>query len=99
MSAQMDLLDWNPPCQVIAFPLTARIGRIREVASKMLAKSTDRHAESYRDQVTTGLLGHLTRLGIPEPEQDEQIGAFWSAVQAEIFRQTYCGSQPGGSAA
>ncbi|AZO39644.1 MAG: hypothetical protein EOS81_10680 [Mesorhizobium sp.] len=96
----MNLLDWNPPCQVIAFPLVSRVGRIREVATKMLAKSTDRHAESYRDQVTTGLLGHLGRLGISESEQDEQLGAFWAAVQAEIIRQTYQGGQqPGGSAA
>ncbi|PBB20564.1 hypothetical protein CK219_05350 [Mesorhizobium sp. WSM4313] len=94
----MELLDWNPGCHVIAFPLIRRIGRIREVAGKMLAKSTDRHAESYRDQVTTGLLGHMTRLGIPEREQDEQLGAFWAAVQAEIIRQTYQ-QRPGGNAA
>ena len=99
MSAQMDLLDWNPPCQVIAFPLVSRVGRIREVAAKVLAKSTDRHAESYRDQVTTGLLGHLGRLGIPEAEQDQQLGQFWSAVEAEIIRQTYQGQRPGGNAA
>ncbi|UCI33220.1 DUF6074 family protein [Mesorhizobium sp. B4-1-4] len=95
MSAQMELLDWNRGCHVIAFPLIRRLGRIREVASKMLTKSTDRHAERYRDQVTTGLLGHMTRLAIPEREQDEQLGAFWSAVQAEIARLTY-GNRPGG---
>jgi hypothetical protein len=93
-------MNRNPdPCDVVAFPLIRRIGKIRDVASKMLAKSTDRHAESYRDQVTTGLLGHLTRLGISEREQDEQIGAFWSAVQAEMIRLTYRGQRPGGSAA
>ncbi|MER8653450.1 DUF6074 family protein [Mesorhizobium sp. M0847] len=99
MTAQMDLLDWNPPCHVIVFPLVRRIGKVRDVARKMLDKSTDRHAESYRDQVTTGLLGHMTRVGIPEQEQDEQLGAFWSAVDAEMTRLTYRGSRPDGNAA
>lgn len=90
----------NPDlCAVIVFPLVRRIGKIRDVARKMLDKSTDRHAESYRDQVTTGLQGHLTRVGIPEQEQDEHLGAFWSAVDAEMTRLIYRGSRPGGSAA
>lgn len=96
---QPSLFDWTPPCRVIAFPLIHRVGKIRDVASKMLAKSTDRHAESYRDQVTTGLLGHLARLGMPEHERDEQLGAFWTAVDIEIIRLTYRGSRPGGNAA
>ncbi|RUZ74540.1 hypothetical protein EN943_23590 [Mesorhizobium sp. M7A.F.Ca.US.006.01.1.1] len=77
--------------------LVRRIGKVRDIARKMLDKSTDRHAECYRYRVTTGLLGHMSRIGIPEQEQDEQLGAFWSAVQAEII-QTYQ-RQPGGSAA
>ncbi|RWC23230.1 MAG: hypothetical protein E5V21_22020 [Mesorhizobium sp.] len=77
------------PCQVIAFPLILRVGKIRDVATKMLAKSTDRHAESYRDQVTAALLCHLSRIGIPQGEQDKQLTTFWSAVQTEIIRQSY----------
>lgn len=88
------------PCDVIVFPLVKRVGKVRDVAGKMLSKSTDRHAESYRDQVTSALLNHLARVGVPEHEQDEQLGAFWSAVQAEMIRLTYRGGQrPGGSAA
>ncbi|UVC17580.1 DUF6074 family protein [Mesorhizobium onobrychidis] len=86
-------------CNVIVFPLVRRVGKVRDVARKMLDKSTDRHADSYRDQVTTALLGHMTRVGIPDQEQDEQLGAFWSAVDAEMTRQTYRGSRPGDSAA
>ncbi|MER8829141.1 DUF6074 family protein [Mesorhizobium sp. M0938] len=46
-----------------------RVGKVRDVAGKMLAKTTDRHAESYRDQVTLALLNPLTRLGVSEYEQ------------------------------
>lgn len=79
--------------------MVKRVGRIRSTAEKMLAKTTERHAESYRDQVTSALLNQLDRLGIPEHEQDEQLGQFWAAVQAEIIRLTYRGQRPGGSAA
>ncbi|QND57879.1 DUF6074 family protein [Mesorhizobium huakuii] len=95
----LPLFRWQPVgVEVIPFPLIRRVGKIRDVASKMLAKSTDRHAESYRDQVTTGLVGHLNRLGIPEQERDEQLGQFWSAVQSEIIRLTYTGHHAGDAA-
>ena len=34
------------------FPLDKRIGKIRSTATKMLAKTTDRHAAFYREQVS-----------------------------------------------
>ncbi|MER8810363.1 DUF6074 family protein [Mesorhizobium australicum] len=36
----------------------------------------------------------LARAGIPEDEQNEQLGAFWSEVQLEMIRLTCRGSQP-----
>ncbi|RUV69094.1 MAG: hypothetical protein EOR30_24120 [Mesorhizobium sp.] len=82
-------MTYTEPCQVIAFPLIRRMGKIRDVATKMLAKSTDRHAESYRDQVTAALLSHLTRIGVPQAQQGKQLTTFWAAVQTEIIRQSY----------
>jgi hypothetical protein len=76
---QMNLLDWNPPCQVVAFPLINRVGRIREVAEKLNAKSLAA-ANFYERQVTEGLLAHLDRLGVDEAEQDRQIACFWDEV-------------------
>ncbi|WP_165778362.1 DUF6074 family protein [Mesorhizobium wenxiniae] len=29
---QLELLDWNPPCLVIAFPMAKRVGKVRRVA-------------------------------------------------------------------
>ncbi|MGX9180912.1 hypothetical protein [Mesorhizobium sp. BHbdii] len=26
---QLELLDWNPPCLVIAFPMAKRVGKVR----------------------------------------------------------------------
>ncbi|UDL87041.1 DUF6074 family protein [Mesorhizobium sp. PAMC28654] len=93
------LFAWQPVAKVIVFPMIKRVGKIRTTAANMLAKSTDRHAEFYRDQVTTALLKQMAKAGILEAEQDEQLGAFWSAVQVEIIRLAYRGSQPGGTAA
>ncbi|TIP85187.1 MAG: hypothetical protein E5X58_34920, partial [Mesorhizobium sp.] len=80
----------------ILFPMGRRVGRIRSTAEKMIAKPTDRAAESYRDQVTDGLLRQMANAGIPDDEQDVHLGAFWSAVQAEIIRLTYRNNRPGG---
>lgn len=97
------LFDWRPPpapaCSVIPFPLVRRRGKIRDVAQKLLTKTTDRHVESYQQQVSDALLNHLDRLGVAEHDQDEQLRAFWSAVEIEVTRLTYRGRRPGGDAA
>jgi hypothetical protein len=74
----MNLLDWNPPCRILAFPLASRIGRIREVASKLHEKSTERAVDHYRRQVTEGMIGHLDRLGAGF------IGTDWRAVAKHV---------------
>jgi hypothetical protein len=94
---QMNLLDWSPPCQVIAFPLIHRVGRIREVAEKLNAKSLAA-ANFYERQVTEGLMAHLDRLGVDEAEQDRQLACFWDAVCLERARLS-CSRHPGGDAA
>ena len=66
---------------------------MRDVAARTLAKPTPRAAQSYRDQVTDAMIRQMTNAGFREAEQDEQLGAFWSAVQAEIARRTYHGQR------
>lgn len=85
--------------QVIIFPMERRTGRIRHVAVKMLAKTTDRAASSYRDQVIAALLKHLNRMGASDAERSQQLVAFWRAVQAEMFRLASTGHRTGGDAA
>ncbi len=74
------------PCQVIPFPLTRRVTKVRVVAAKIMDKATDRQAEAYRNQVADGLFRHLAKIGVPEDEQDEQVGAFFTAVELELSR-------------
>lgn len=95
---QLDLLSWNPPTRILTFPLKKRVGKIRAVAEKMLAKPTERAAEAYRNQVTDALLRQLARTGVPEAEQDEELGAFWEAVRVEILRRCYANRDSGGAA-
>lgn len=95
----LPLLTRQPPnCQLLAFPLNRQVGKVRDVARKLLDKSTDRHADYYRGQVTDALMKRLTKIGIPEHLQDEQIGVFWSAVELELARLSYRGQRPGGAA-
>jgi hypothetical protein len=87
--AGLPLFAWEPPCKVIAYPLGNRTGKVRDVARKLIDKTTDRHAEYYRKQVTQGLIVQLEKIGLSETEQDEQIGAFWCKVEQEALRLTY----------
>ena len=96
----LPLFAWTPPCKMIVFPMGNRVGRIRDVASKMLGKTTQRSADHYYRQVTEAMEQQLGRLGLPEIEVDEQIGAFWVAVDQEITRLVFqqTGDFPGGAA-
>ena len=88
--ADLPLFSWIPPRRVIVFPMKNRVGRVKNVAARMLAKTTERHAEFYREQVTSALVASLKRLGIADAEHGEHLIAFWSAVDAEMVRLRYC---------
>lgn len=95
----LPLFAWRTPTgEVIAFPLERQRGKVTETARKLLAKSTDKHADFYRGQVTEALEKRLLRMGISDHLIDEQIGAFWTAVEWEMARLTYRGQRPGGAA-
>lgn len=94
MHTDLPLFAWQPPCELIAFPMVNRVGKIRDVAAKLLDKSTDRHAEYYRVQVEDGLIRQFERLSLSHTEIDHQLRSFWSKVDEEVVRLTY---QPGGA--
>jgi hypothetical protein len=83
--------DVQPSRGVIVFPMGKQIGHIRNAATKMLDKPTDRAAAFYRDQVTDALRKQLDRAGIPAGERDGHLCEFWQSVRAEMVRLTYCG--------
>lgn len=100
MTSDLPLFAWSPPaCTITSFPLNRQKGKIRDVAAKLLDKTTERHAAYYRCQVGEAMARRLTRFGICQHEQERQLAAFWSAVDVEIARLTYRGQRPGGSAA
>ncbi|NEJ57500.1 DUF6074 family protein [Rhizobium ruizarguesonis] len=96
----LPLFAWQPPCKIVAFPMVARVGKIRDVARKLASKTTDRHADHYVSLITEGLQVQFSKIGIPEHEQDEQIGAFWTKVDQEVARISYrgTGNNPRGAA-
>lgn len=75
-------------CQFIPFPVVRRIGKIRDVAAKMLQKRSARHAAYYREQVTEALVGQLKKIHLPKDEQGELVEEFWLEVEREVFRQS-----------
>ncbi|WP_185928131.1 DUF6074 family protein [Mesorhizobium sp. M6A.T.Ce.TU.016.01.1.1] len=47
---QLEVLDWNPPCLVIAFPMAKRVGKVRRVA-EVLSVKRGAAATNYWKQV------------------------------------------------
>ncbi|MEP7452420.1 DUF6074 family protein [Phyllobacterium sp. SB3] len=80
----MSKVESSVSCQIVPFPLTRRLATVRDVAAKLKEKN-DRHAEAYRNRIADELFEHLARIGLSEDEQDEQVGAFFSAVELEMF--------------
>ena len=89
---ELPLFAWQPPaCEILPFPMSKRTGKIRDVAAKLLAKSTERHADYYRKQVNESLAAGFERIGIAADEQERQIADFWQRVEAEMRRQMLFG--------
>ncbi len=97
----LPLFAWQPPKQVLLFPLTRRVGKVRQTAGKLLHKHGD-DADLYWKQVLAANRKHLERVGLLPHEVDEQLRAFFDAVQGEVNRLAYervsRGDFPGGAA-
>ena len=80
-------------CQLIPFPLSARVGKIRRVA-EVCERRNDKEREIYWRTETNRLWGHLEAIGCQEPEIIRQMDGFKAAVQGEINRR-YCDGRGG----
>ena len=77
----------NEESTVVYFPLARQVKRIDAVAS-LVARLTDVDiADFCRHRIADDLFRELSDLGVPEAEQDEAVGAFFAAVEAEILRR------------
>lgn len=98
----LPLFAWQPPRQVLLFPLINRVGKVRHTAFKLAGKHGE-DATLYWKQVVAANRKHLERVGLSETEIDTEIRAFFDAVQGELNRMAYEGSssgqRPGGGAA
>ncbi len=96
--AGLPLFNWQPPVKVLVFPLINRVGKVRKTAA-ILSRKHGEDAALYWKQVTTANRKHLFRIGLDDAAVEAQLQSFHDAVQSEIIRQQYVGSNnPKGAA-
>lgn len=90
----------KPARETVPFPLARRRSKVVDVATKMVATKSRRHAEFYRAQVTEALQVHLRSRGVPAELWLGEIARFWQAVGLEVLRRRgrASGSPRGGAA-
>lgn len=88
----LPLFAWQPLRQVLLFPFTKRVGKVRHTAA-LLANKHGEDAELYWKQVTAANRKHMSRLGLQSQEIDHELRSFFDAVQQELVRRSYrdCG--------
>lgn len=95
--SKLPLLEWQPACKVLVFPLDARIGKVRHTAS-LLNKKHGEDAELYWKQVIAANRKHLARIGLSSEQQHKQLFGFFNAVQQELNLIALSGCDGGGAA-
>lgn len=95
----LPLFQWQPPRQVLLFPLDKRVGKVRHVAQKLSGKQGD-DAALYWKQVIAANRKHLERVGAIDAEIEAELRNLFDAVQSELNRMSYDrrGGNPGGAA-
>src|SRR5690349_169843 len=78
--------DASTSADVVAFPLDRRIGKIRDVARKLVATKSERHSESYRRQVAAALEANLIGRGVSPEQVVGDLVRFWRCVELEAAR-------------
>jgi hypothetical protein len=84
-------------CILIPFPLAKRVGKVRDVAGKMLATRTERQADHYRSQISEAMIYKLRGIGTPDDLIADQLVAFWHQVNLEMAKLSH-GAHKGGAA-
>ena len=80
----LPLFDWQPPVQVIAFPLEKRIGKVRRVAEVMSRQRTKNAEDAYFQNIDDGLKAQLLRSGVEPSKINAELDAFWNQVSIEM---------------
>lgn len=78
-------------CEVIAFPASRRLGKIRRTA-EVLSRRHGRGADRYWRQVIDLMRGQMALAGLPADVIDRELRAFADQVFARIGNQPSDGS-------
>lgn len=72
--------------EVVSFPLSRQVGRIRAAAAVLIAIDEIDVADNCRHAIAVDLFRELEAMGYDEMRQDEEVGAFFSEVELEMLR-------------
>jgi hypothetical protein len=73
-----------PPCQVIVFPVAARVGKARHIAEKLQTRKTQEQRQSYWNLVRKNLIDEFERRGISQEEIAVELQALYDTVATEM---------------
>lgn len=89
VNSDLPLFSWKPECQLIPFPMGARIGKARHVAETWLSYSNDKEANGYARRIHADLIRHLEKIGVPALRHKELTDQFWQLARSEVSRLRY----------
>jgi hypothetical protein len=82
-------------CQIIPFPLAARVGKIRRCTEVLQSSANQPTRDAYWRKTVTHFREKLEALGMPDETVRREILGFRDAVQAEYQRKEYLVPQSG----
>lgn len=89
-------------CQMIPFPLAARVGKVRRCAEVLQTSANQASRDAYWRKTVGHFREKLEELGLPDEQVRHEIRQFRAAVQQEYLRRDYIvmdkGHAPDGAA-
>ncbi|MQW38154.1 DUF6074 family protein [Sinorhizobium meliloti] len=76
-------------CQLIPFPLAARVGKVRRCAEVLQGAANQASRDAYWRKTVNSLGERLEAIGLHENEIQSQLNQFRHAVQQEHLRRDY----------
>lgn len=73
-----------PPCQIVVFPLAARVGKARHVAEKLQARRSKEQQQGYWNLIVKNLTEELEKRGLQPDEIQKELLVFRDAVAKEM---------------
>jgi hypothetical protein len=94
---QLDLLSWSKPADIIPFPASKRVGKIRHVAS-LIHRREGKDRETYWSRITDDMIRQMMKAQVPPVLIGIELCDFENAVFAEVRRLELVDRHKGGAA-